>query len=138
MADDHASWLNGHAIARLQILDRWHPRVSPHSPRPASEHDHTCGWCSNQFFREIAGKKFKPESECPWKNSTYKRPPTPSQTIPAAERWELIDVVRIPPPRRNRAIGDNGKIVHLGYYATREAAEAAKHRQSTPVTPRPA
>ncbi len=125
---DHASWLNGHAIARLQIIDRWNPRIPKH-PAKVCTGAPDCLWCNHQFNLRDAGKKSKPLDQCPWLNW---KPSIPSQTIPAAERWELIDVVRMTPGGRNRAVGDNGKTVHLGYFATRGAAEAAKHGQQQP------
>jgi hypothetical protein len=123
MADDQLPWLR--PIDRLQIVDRWSPRI-PKRPAKTCTGAPDCRWCNHQESLKAAGKKSKPLDQCPWKN--WEPDPPPSQTIPATERFELIEVIRVPHGRRNRPVGDSGlgETRHIGYYATREAAEAAK------------
>jgi hypothetical protein len=114
MTDFSSSFI---VISALQVVDRWHPKVSKRPPRA---HDMLyCGWCNEQLNRRDAGKKSRPLEQCPWANSNWTPPPPPSQTIPAAERWHLLRVI----PNGRRRYPD---ITHLGYFPTREAAEAHK------------
>jgi hypothetical protein len=111
---DQASWLNGFTMPTgLTVIDRWAPpRTTRRTGRPHVIHN--CGWCIKQATLRDAGKKHQPFEACPHLNWTP--PPPPSATIPAAERFELVEI---------RVLGRRRvSWRHLGYHATKEAVEA--------------
>jgi hypothetical protein len=118
---DHASWLNGINLGgSFDIRDRWFPKPPKKNPVRACTGPPECRWCNHQQGLQFAGKKSKPLDQCPWRGWT-----PPAQTIPATERWELVRVVSL----GGRHLSPPPVFRHIGYYATREAAEAAKHGQ---------
>lgn len=121
----NAPWLDNFTINLNGILikDRW----APPRTKPVPEL-HNCALCiknsKSQEFPDLY-KRYK-RKPCP--HHDVAKAPTPEtdspKLCPESERWELVRRKWIPGGRRNSSWSTKT----LGYFPTKEAAEAAQKR----------